>query len=62
MCYDASLRKDGMIELIFTNFVIFFFYGREEGGGGGGGVDKEFVPGRINANLRSKIKDANSYN
>ena len=48
-CYFASLRQDGMIELICTDFVSFF-------------GDEECVPGRINANLLSKIRDANSCN
>ena len=53
--FFSSLRQDGMIELIRTNFCQFFFFF-------GGGGDKERVPGRINANLRSKIRDANNCN
>ena len=32
LCYFASLRQDGMIQLTCTNFVSYFFF---FGGGGG---------------------------
>ena len=46
LCYFASLRQDGMIQLVCTNFVCYFF-------------DEECVPGRINAKLEMQTTVTN---
>ena len=51
LCYFASLRQDGMIQLTCTNFVSYFFFF--------GGGDEECVPGRINAKLEMQTTVTN---